>query len=265
MADDAEVPAEAGLMRQWGWVTDAELARVAVVSPHLDDAVMGCGQLLASHPGATVITVFAGVPPSYPVPGWWSRLGGFGPGDDVMGARRAEDESALASLGATPLWLDFLESMFAGDDPPPAAADVADGLAAALAELDPTLVLVPLGLANPEHTLTHDAALLVRQRGLGARDPAWIAYQELGYDAVPGLLAWRIATLFKAAVWPTPVAMPTDPGHERKRAALARYESQVRALDADWDLARRLDAPAVEHYWRLAPPPPGWEAMIDLV
>ena len=238
MADDVEAPAEAGMMRRWGWVTDAELARVVVVSPHLDDAVLSCGQFLAAHPGATVVTVFAGVPAAYPEPGWWSRLGGFDAGDDVVGARRAEDERALTALGATPRWLDFLESMFAGDDPAPDPTEIAEGLAAVLEELAPTLVLVPLGLANPEHTVTHDAAMLVRGRHADAVVPAWIAYQELGYDTIPGQVAWRVATLFKGAVWPTPVVMPIDAGVDAKRTAVACYESQVRALDADWDLAR---------------------------
>ena len=50
-----------------------------------------------------------------------------------------------------------------------------------------------------------------------------------------------------------------------KRAAMAEYTSQVKALEADWILWGRLDAPTPEQFWRLAPPPPGWEALIDLV
>ena len=45
-------------MREWGVVTDAELERIVVVSPHMDDAVLGLGQFLSAHAGATVITVF---------------------------------------------------------------------------------------------------------------------------------------------------------------------------------------------------------------
>jgi LmbE family N-acetylglucosaminyl deacetylase len=264
MSQADETPAEAGMMAGFGWVTDDELARVVVVSPHLDDAVLGCGQFLAAHPGATVVTVFAGIPDEYPDPGWWSRLGGFGPGDDVMAARREEDRQALDTLGAVPHWLDFCESMFTDGVIRPSAEDIAAALAAALRDLAPTLVLVPLGLANPEHGVTHDAALALR-RGMHAADPpAWIAYEDLGYNHIPGQLAWRVTKLFRSALWPTPVAMPVDPSTTRKRAALDRYPSQMRALEADWNLSRRLDAPTPEHYWRLEPPPPGWEAMIDL-
>jgi hypothetical protein len=40
--------------------------------------------------------------------------------------------------------------------------------------------------------------------------------------------------------------------------------SQLKGLEADWVLGRRLQAPTPEQYWRLAAPPPGWEALIDL-
>ncbi|MFN8034416.1 MAG: hypothetical protein U0V73_00560 [Acidimicrobiia bacterium] len=46
-------------MRTWGLVSAAELERVVVVSPHPDDAVLGCAQLMSAHPGCTVATVFA--------------------------------------------------------------------------------------------------------------------------------------------------------------------------------------------------------------
>jgi LmbE family N-acetylglucosaminyl deacetylase len=256
-------------MSDWGWVTDDELARVVLISPHPDDAVLSCGRFLAAHPGVDVITVFAGIPTTYPdPPGRWTVLSGFGAGDDIVSARRAEDADALGFLAARPQWLDFVEGYLSPDDPAPTADDLAAVLTEHLERLRPTLVLVPMGLANPEHVRTHDAALLVRaawtDRDAGP-PPAWCCYEDIAYKHIPGQLAWRVAKLFRAAVWPTPVAMPLDPTDERKREAMARYPSQVRALDADWQLWPRLDAPTPEQYWRLEPPPPGWEAMIDLV
>ncbi len=256
-------------MTGWGWVTDAELTRVVLVSPHPDDAVLSCGQFLAVHPGVTVVTVFAGAPTTYPdPPSWWSTLCGFGPGDDITAARRAEDADALGLLGATPMWLDFLESQFTPDDSIPASTEIADVLDPTLRALDPTLVLLPFGLANPEHVVTHDAALDVRSRWSAERvqapsSPAWIAYEDVAYKHIPGMLAWRVSGLFRSALWPTPTAMPIDPSPGRKREAMARYVSQVKGLDADWSLWPRLDAPTPEQYWRLEPPPPGWEALID--
>jgi LmbE family N-acetylglucosaminyl deacetylase len=257
------------IMSTFGWVEPAELERVVVLSPHLDDAVLSTGQFLTRHPGTTVVTVFCGFPAEIlDPPNWWSQISGFGPGDDVVAARRAEDVRALGRLGAVPRHLDgFAERDLQPDEPVATAAQVADALVEVLGELEPTLVLLPMGLANPEHVCVHDAALLARDRLRATAEdgPAWIAYQDVAYHQIPGQLAWRVTKLFKAALWPTPVAMPIEADPAPKRAAMAEYTSQVKALEADWVLWRRLDAPTAEQYWRLDAPPPGWEALIDLV
>ena len=83
-------------MRQWGLPDPGELDSVVIVSPHLDDAVLGCGRLMAAHPGATVVTLYAGAPAAYPDPmTHWDTLAGFVPGDDVLAPRREEDAAAL--------------------------------------------------------------------------------------------------------------------------------------------------------------------------
>jgi LmbE family N-acetylglucosaminyl deacetylase len=258
-------------MADWGQVTDDELARVVLISPHPDDAVLSCGRFLAAHPGVQVVTVFAGVPARYPdPPGRWTVLSGFGPGDDIVRARRAEDDDALGFLDARPCRFDFVEGYLQPDEPPTTNAQVASELVNHLMTMAPTAVLAPMGLANPEHVVVHDAVVLVREHWRTLLpdpppEPAWFLYEDVAYKHIPGQLAWRVAKLFRAALWPTPVAMPIDPSDARKRAAMARYPSQVRALEADWGLWWRLDAPTPEQYWRLEPPPPGWEAMIDLV
>ncbi len=246
-------------MRDWGLVPEAVLERIVVVSPHLDDAVLGCGRLLAAHPNATVITVYAGAPPAYPdTPTHWDALCGFESGDDVLARRRDEDRLALAALDATPVWLDFVEHQYL-DRPDWVGADqTADGLEAALREVAPTAVFMPFGLANPDHTATHDAARIVRDR---IPDPAWFCYEDMGYQHIPGLLAWRVAQLFRAEIWPTPAAPTVDAGDERKQQALAHYASQLRALEADWQIGAKLAAPAPEQFWSLDPPPPGWERL----
>jgi LmbE family N-acetylglucosaminyl deacetylase len=257
-------------LRGWGLVDGAVLERPVVISAHLDDAVISCGQFLAAHPGTTVVTVFAGVPVEYPdPPSPWSVLGGFTAADDVVQARRDEDRRALEHLGCAPRWLEFLESMFLADgDVVAGAPEIADALEAALGELHPSVVLLPFGLANPEHVVVHDATLLVRERWADRvtdRTVAWVAYEDIAYKHIPGQLAWRVARLFRSAVWPTPVAMPVDPSLDAKRQAIGRYPSQVRALEADWGLWSRLDAPTPEQYWQLDAPPSGWDAMIDMV
>jgi LmbE family N-acetylglucosaminyl deacetylase len=255
----AQVGPEA--MRDWGLVVPGELDRVVVVSPHLDDAVLGCSYLLAAHPGSTVVTVFAGRPPEYPNPmERWDALCGFVEGDEVHVARRAEDAAALGVLGARPVWLDFVEHSYLERSDWIGADRVVDELEATLRGLDPTAVFAPFGLANPDHDATHEAAMLVRDR---MPEPAWFCYEDTGYKHIPGLLAWRIARLFRRGVWPTPAAVPVDPDHMRKMAAVSCYPSQLRALEADWQVGAKLAAPSPEQVWRLGAPPAGWEGLAE--
>ena len=244
-------------MHDWGLTTPGELDRVVIVSPHLDDAVLGCGRFMANHPGAVVVTVYAGGPAKYPDPmTHWDTIAGFAVGDDVLRVRRREDAEALGRLGATPRWLDFVEHQYL-DRPDWVGADqTAERLESELRACRPTAVFLPFGIANPDHGATHEAAMLVRER---YPEPSWFCYEDFGYKHIPGLLAWRISQLFQRGVWPTPVAVEIDETDHRKRSAFAHYESQVRALEADWQIQRKLVAP--EQLWRLAPPPAGWEGL----
>jgi hypothetical protein len=75
------------------------------------------------------------------------------------------------------------------------------------------------------------------------------------------MLAWRVSQLFRAGIWPTPAAPTIDHGEAVKQRALAHYVSQFRALEADWQIRAKLDAPAPEQLWRLDAPPAGWEGL----
>ena len=264
-------------MRDWGLVTPSELERIVIVSPHLDDAVLGCSHLMSAHPGVTVVTVFAGRPDAYPLPmERWDSLCGFVDGDEVHAARRAEDAAALAVLDASPVWLDFVEHSYLPRADWTHPEDVVDTLVSTIEALDATAVFVPFGLANPDHDCTHDAAMLARDRlaedaardaiaqgSIGPESIAWFCYEDMGYKHIPGLLAWRIARLFRRGLWPTPAAVPADPDPARKQASVDCYLSQLRALEAEWRVSDKLAAPAPEQHWRLAPPPPGWERLSD--
>ncbi|HEV3227014.1 MAG TPA: PIG-L family deacetylase [Acidimicrobiales bacterium] len=249
-------------MSEWVRAPGAELDRIVVVSPHFDDAVMGAGYLIAGHPATTVITVFAGRPPSYPaMPTEWDALGGFGPGDDVVGLRREEDVAAMEELGATPHWLDFSDHQYLDRGEWYQPRDIAPALIAALRHLDPTAVFAPFGLANPDHDLTHRAARLAMDE---LDELSWYCYEDAGYCHLPGLLAWRISALFRSGLWPTPAIVPVELDPARKQRALEKYRSQLPPLRADHLLEERTAAPVPEQYWRLARPPAGWEGLVDV-
>ena len=248
----------------WGQVDPSELERIVVLSPHFDDAAMGAGLMILRHTAAdtTVVTVLGGRPPSYPdPPSEWDALGGFHAGDDVVAARREEDRAAMAVLGAAHAWLDFPDHQYLAEPDRPTAAEVAPVLEAAVSEKVPTAVFVPMGLGNPDHVMTHDAALLVRARH---QEWAWFAYEDHGYKHIPGLLAWRVSKLFRSGLWPTPALVPVSTDLERKRGALWCYASQIPPLEQDHALSERLDANVPEQFWRLAPPPPGWELLTEV-
>jgi LmbE family N-acetylglucosaminyl deacetylase len=251
----------------WGLVDPATLERIVVVSPHFDDAILGTAHLLDTYPGSTVITVLGGRPPSYPAEvSDWDACGGFVAGDDVVAARRLEDAAALAFVSAIPVWLEFADHQYLAEADRPTAPQVAPILAAAITAAQPTAVFLPMGLANPDHVVTHDAGLLVRaelEETTGG--PAWFGYEDHGYKHIPGMLAWRVTTLFKAGLWPTPAVVPIQPDMDRKRTAIHFYKSQVAPLERDHVLSERLAANVPEQYWRLAPPPAGWEILIDMV
>jgi LmbE family N-acetylglucosaminyl deacetylase len=247
-------------MRSWGLPADGELDRIVVVSPHLDDAVLGCGAFMSVHAGVTVVTVFAGNPPAYPDPmRLWDVQSGFGPDDDVMEVRRGEDRAALVVLDAKPVHLDYIEHTYNAGDKPVAPAALATGIGAALREISPTLVVAPFGLANPDHDVVHRACMLVRDDLV--TNVSWWLYQDLGYHYIPGLLAARVSSLFRRGIWPTPVCPKIDANDERKMTAVRCYPSQLHALDDDWAIREKLARHPVEQFWRVNAPPPGWEGL----
>jgi LmbE family N-acetylglucosaminyl deacetylase len=241
-------------------------ANLVVISPHFDDAVLGVGQLMARHPGSVVITVMGGqrVAGSYDEVTWWDALGGFRPGEDVVTARRAEDKAALDVLGARQEWLDFPDHQYDAEGPGrtrPTAYAIADALEARLDTLTPSAVLVPMGLANPDHVLTHDACRVVIDRR--PDDWPWYAYAEAGYEHIPGMLAWRVGRLMRSGLWPTPAPVVADEGLAMKQAALACYVTQLPALAEDWSYDATTSSRVAESFWRLAPPPEGWERLAE--
>ncbi len=246
----------------WGLVPEAQLERVVVCSPHFDDAALGAAYLLLAHPGATVVTVFGGRPAAYPdPPSEWDALGGFRTGDDVVALRREEDRAAMEVLGAQPHWMDFVDHQYLEPNARASADTVATALEAVLDDLSPTAVFLPMGLANPDHVVTHDAGARLAVR---RTDIAWFGYEDSGYKHIPGMLAWRIAKLFASDLWPTPMAVPNTPDADAKRAAIECYVSQLAPLNRDHALATRIANHVPEQHWALAPPPPGWERLREM-
>jgi LmbE family N-acetylglucosaminyl deacetylase len=220
-----------------------------VLSPHLDDALFACGETLARHPGALVVTVLAGSPAAYETATPWDRDAGFVDGEDVVSVRRAEDRAALEIVGARACWMKFLDRQYTrpGDEP---GADVQRAIEQDIATLvdrcSPARVLVPLGLFHSDHLLVSDAALAVA-RSFPAIE--WMAYEDALYRRLPGLVQERLHSLTTRGWQASPVELPGGQ-LARKRRAIACYASQLRALASSQRLGH-ADAFARERYWAL--------------
>jgi len=197
---------------------------LTVVSPHLDDGVLGCGELLLAHPGSTLITVFAGRPERYGPLTEWDRASGFAEGDDVVAARWNEDRAACAHLGAVPRWLDYLDAQYA---PSPSAQTIAEGLAAAIRAAGSGTVVAPLGIWHSDHRLAGDAARLVIVEEPGFD---WFLYEDAGYRALEGRLPRRLAEVRASGLQLARRPIEGPEAGERKRGAIALYASQVPAM-----------------------------------
>lgn len=218
---------------------------LVVVSPHLDDAVLGCGELLAACPGSVVVTAMAGRPAQYADVTPWDALAGFQPGDDVVTARRAEDRAALDVLAAHPIWLEFLDSQYRDS---PTIETLASALEAAILHTGLATVLLPLGLFHSDHHLTNAAAIAVLRR---QGRLAWFAYEDALYRQVPDLGSARLRALHDGGVSAVPIAVRHGPRREAKERAMQQYASQLRAL-ATPGKPGYVDAFEPERYWRLA-------------
>lgn len=218
-----------------------------LVSPHLDDAVLSCGEWIARHPGAVVATVFSATPAAPERLTLWDAAAGFDSAAEAMPERRREDAAALAVLAARPVWLDFSDSQYGGTPPQDELAAALDAL---LGAERPATVCCPAGLFHPDHILTHRAMLLARERHPSLQ---WLMYEDALYRRAPGALQRRLAELAQAGIVATPLARQRGGALGLKRRAVRCYKSQTRALariPSGYD-----DAFAPEGYWLLEAAP----------
>jgi LmbE family N-acetylglucosaminyl deacetylase len=223
-----------------------------VVSPHLDDAVFGCGAWLADTPRTIVCTVFAGTPP-HDMRTDWDAQSGFGGAHEAMRVRLEEDRRALGIVGARPMHLSFLDSQYRDGAPSDVSSRaLAIAVEEALTASKADTFVMPLGLFHSDHRLVSDACCEV-MTGF-ARHVECFAYEDALYRRMPGLVRERLASLAKRHIHAT-LASP-DAGRQEsaarrasvKRKAIHAYASQLRTFGSHgFD-----DVFATERYWRLS-------------
>lgn len=246
---------------------------MGVVSPHLDDAVLSCGQLLAAHPASHVVTVFSSGPESVdPLPFWDEMCGTFKPGDDVMAIRRQEDDEAMALAGATDHRLGFWDGQYrtaapvrlarlrpaavraarAKNDVVALADSVRSRLRELVTELDVTTWLVPLGLHRGDHELVASVCLDLVS---ALPDKSWVLYEELPYRLEdPERPRAMLERLREEGSYETrQVELTVEPDLSKKQAMVGCHRSQLLALGDRVQLA--VEGPEVFHEIRRAAGP----------
>lgn len=229
-------------------------ARVVVLAPHLDDAVLSCWSILVDDADVTVVTVFAGFPPADAEAARWDVITGAHDPRRRIEERRAEDCEALALAGRSPVHLGFLEAQYRPQDP------TIDELVAAIAEHvpDDAVVFAPAAIkSHADHVLVRRAALALP----AARDVG--LYAELPYATRFGWPTWvtgteSISNVDVDAYWrlyldgnrrPV-IRCLTEQQQAAKLDALRAYRSQFAALDGGPQ--RRVSHPeliAYEAFW----------------
>jgi LmbE family N-acetylglucosaminyl deacetylase len=249
------------------------------LQPHFDDAVLSCGGSIALQAAmgqhVLVVTVFGGVPQGTTLSPFAQQLlqrDGLGNnGAEAVRLRREEDRTAVESLGADVLWLDFPEELFRGS---PAYYQSEEALTGAVHSADLALenqiaqvldqiaqraplaaIYAPLGIGhNVDHQLVCSAADRLAQQKRNAK-----FYEDFPYTTRPGALAARQKEL-GITMEPELVEISHDPVRKKEQALLL-YRSQLPVLfgseermhqmvyDYSASIRRTYPGIQIERYW----------------
>lgn len=164
-----------------------------IISPHLDDAVLSCGRLMAGRPDVIVASMFTGNP-AHParVLTTYDESSGFPNAGAAMKARREEDYTALGKLRASALHLGMVDGQY--DDRPLVERldPIRDRIGYVLDLVPDAPVLVPVGIAHPDHELVACAAHAELE---GSGREAWI------YEELPARVLWPEQALLRMEWW----------------------------------------------------------------
>ncbi len=221
---------------------------MVVVSPHLDDGVLSAGQAIAGWPGATLLTVATHAPET-PISTDYDQRSGFSSARQACYCRRREDRAACAVLGASAVHLGMVDGQYGTpltDDVGPLEDDLLLGkLTAALIDIQPRVIVCPLGLVHPDHLgvaewcrhlladdLTEDFGTEI---WVYEDQPSRVLYPE---SVPPALDRWR------AAGFDLELSFLGTAPLDQKEEAVRCYASQLWALDLHCVLTP-------ERLWRL--------------
>lgn len=158
-------------------------ADALLLSPHLDDAVLDCWELLSGPGGLRVLNVFAGVPASGSLASWDAITGARDSAERVH-ERIEEDRRALATVSRTAAYLPFPDAQYRRPGGAPSLVELDRAVANVAARA--SRVHAPAGIGgHPDHLLTRRYAILLAAAGMPVS-----LYAELPYCVRHGWPAW---------------------------------------------------------------------------
>jgi LmbE family N-acetylglucosaminyl deacetylase len=244
---------------------EATLAIVAL-SPHLDDAALSASVRLYGA-GATVLTVFAAMPPPGLTVSLWDRVTGASNSAERQAERLAEDATVMSLLSARGSYLDEREWQYRNAGPGPDVDQLAGRIAEHLTSADEVWLPAAIG-RHPDHVLARDAGLRAAA-ATGHGDvmlyadfpyvitygwPSWVSGQPA--DPYLNSEVW-LAEQFAAAGLDAPVrsaeVITLSPAQRTAKAEIiAAYRTQASALGLTAAaLAREPAKLDFELCWRL--------------
>lgn len=158
-------------------------AAALLLSPHWDDAVLSCWDLLTGGAQLEVVNVFAGLPQPGES-GRWEALAGLADSRERAAARMAEDAQALAAAGRQPRNLPLLDAGYRRRPLELAVRALDEALAGELRLV--SRVYAPAGIGgHADHVLVRSYARAL----LGAGIPVEL-YADVPYCAIHGWPSW---------------------------------------------------------------------------
>lgn len=201
---------------------------MVVVSTHLDDGCLSAGQAISGWPGATVLTVCTHAPEE-PMSTDYDQRSGFSTAREACYCRRMEDRAACAVLGASPVHLGMVDGQYGT---PLVVGELVNRIAGVVGEVQPRVIVAPLGLMHPDHEAVAEACrVLIFQRSFP--DVEWWVYEDqpsrvLYPESVPKAIEndwWNGAGI------PLSLDFFGTSDLDRKEKAVRCYRSQLWALD----------------------------------
>jgi LmbE family N-acetylglucosaminyl deacetylase len=191
--------------------------KILLISPHLDDAILSAGRLMADRTDNVVVTVFAGNPEDAEnVHTPYDKTCGFGDAAGAMYARREENDLATALLNADAVNFDYVDEQY-GE--PADMEQVLEALQRVVDGRDYDYILGPLGLGHPDHVKVSDVV-----RRLKTDKPIYL-WEDLPLRVVePELVPKRLAEI--GLSFDDKVNLPAG-DISRKVRALSCYTSQI--------------------------------------